>query len=71
MAETQTPALLTPAQVANRLGVSRVTVYRRVWDGSLPAFRVGETGPLRFEADAVERLLRPALTHPSDPTEST
>ncbi len=61
MAETQAPALLTPAQVANRLGVSRVTIYRRVWDGSLPALRVGETGPLRFEPEAVERLLRPAL----------
>ncbi len=62
MAETA-PALLTPAQVATRLGVSRVTVYRRVWDGSLPAFRVGDTGPLRVEADAVEQLLRPALAH--------
>ncbi len=61
MHETQAPALLTPAQVASRLGVSRVTIYRRVWDGSLPALRVGETGPLRFEPEAVERLLRPAL----------
>ena len=55
-----TTTLLRVDEVAERLGVSRVTVYRRVWDGSLPALRVGEAGPLRFEPEAVERLLRPA-----------
>ena len=29
--------LLTPAEVAERLAVNRVTVYRRIWSGDLPA----------------------------------
>jgi excisionase family DNA binding protein len=53
-------SLLSVADVARRLRVSRHTIYRRVASGDLPAFRVGESGPLRFEASAVEQLLRPA-----------
>ena len=51
--------LLTVAEVARVLRCSATSVYRRVWDGQLEARRVGETGPLRFEPEAVERLLRP------------
>jgi len=48
MQTVETPALLSPAEVARRLGVGRMTVYRRIADGSLPAVRIsGETGPLR------------------------
>jgi excisionase family DNA binding protein len=61
MALTATPpSLLSVVDVARRLRVSRHTIYRRVEDGSLPAFRVGESGPLRFEPSAVDALLRPA-----------
>jgi excisionase family DNA binding protein len=60
MARTGETPLLTADDVCRRLNVSRPTLYRRVADGSLRAFRVGEAGPLRFEPEAVEALLRPA-----------
>jgi excisionase family DNA binding protein len=53
--------LWTTDEVAAALKCSRGTVYRHVRTGALPARRVGEAGPLRFEPAAVERLLRPAL----------
>ena len=55
--------LLTVGEVARLLRQSPASVYRRVSDGQLEARRVGETGPLRFEPEAVERLLRP-VTRP-------
>ena len=53
-------ALLTVTEVARLLRQSRSSVYRHTRTGTLPALRVGKTGPLRFEPEAVERLLRPA-----------
>jgi excisionase family DNA binding protein len=47
--------LLSPADVAARLGVHRETVYRLVARGELVAIRVGSL--LRFEASAVEAYL--------------
>ena len=42
--------LLAVDEVARLLRVSPKTVYRRVWDGSLPALRLGEGfGPLRID----------------------
>ena len=58
--------LLTVAEVARDLRVSRHSVYRRVHDGTLPALRIGRSGPLRFEPAAVQRVLKPA-----GPTEET
>jgi excisionase family DNA binding protein len=57
---SETSELLTAEDVCRRLNISRPTLYRRVEDGSLRAFRLGATGPLRFEPEAVEALLRPA-----------
>ena len=51
--------LLTVPEVARVLWCSPASVYRRVSDGQLEARRIGESGPLRFEPEAVERLLRP------------
>ena len=51
--------LLTVPEVARVLRCSPASVYRRVSDGQLEARRIGESGPLRFEPEAVERLLRP------------
>jgi excisionase family DNA binding protein len=53
------PRLLTVPQVAARLRVSRPTVYRRIWDGSLPAVRVGNsaTSPLRVPTDELNTWL--------------
>jgi excisionase family DNA binding protein len=56
MAET----LLTVAQAAARLNVSKPTVYRRIWEGSLPAVRGDAVGPLRIVESELERwLFRP------------
>jgi excisionase family DNA binding protein len=53
--------LLTVNEAARRLRMSRVSLYRAVARGELDAYRVGENGPLRIPADALERFLRPAL----------
>jgi len=60
--QAKTQRLLTVAEVAEQLRVSPWTIYRRAADGSLPSLRVGQAGPLRFTADAVETLLQPART---------
>ena len=52
--------LLTVGQVADRLQVSRWSVYRRVAEGQIPAVKLG-TGPrapLRVDADELEQWLR-------------
>jgi excisionase family DNA binding protein len=46
------PRFLTVAEVADRLGVSRLTVYRLVHSGDLPAMRFGQT--FRVPETAVE-----------------
>ena len=38
----QTKPLLTIDEVAELLGISRSTAYRRVEDGTLPVFRLGD-----------------------------
>ncbi len=51
---------LTPKQAANELSVDRVTVYRMIRDGRLPASRVGKRG-LRIPLSAVLALLQPLV----------
>ena len=65
---TETVQLLKPDDVARQLGVSRVTVYRRIWDGSLPAVRIGENGPLRVDPRELERWLEEHMV-PADTEE--
>ena len=44
--------LLTPAEVARRLGVSRSWLYEAAKDGRVPSLRLGGPGgPLRFVED--------------------
>jgi excisionase family DNA binding protein len=58
MQETRETSLLSVAQVAERLNVSRLTVYRRIWSGQLPALRIGERGaPLRVDETELETWL--------------
>jgi excisionase family DNA binding protein len=57
-AETQ--RLLTVAEVARKLGVSRVAAYRLINAGILPAYRIGpngDTGPLRVAAHELDEWL--------------
>ena len=58
MIKTATGRLLSPLEVAQRLGVSRVTVYRMVHDGRLPAAKLGRhSAGLRIREGDVERWL--------------
>ena len=54
-----TVQFLTVAEVAARMRVSKMTVYRMVHGGELPAARVGRS--FRVPRRAVEELLRTAL----------
>ena len=49
---------LTPKQAAEELNVDRLTVYRMIRDGRLPASRVGKRG-LRIPRAAVLAVLKP------------
>jgi excisionase family DNA binding protein len=57
--ETAESRLLKVPEVAARLRVSRLTVYRRIWDGTLSAVRVGNSAPspLRMPADELDAWL--------------
>jgi excisionase family DNA binding protein len=57
VAETHDTDLLTVAETARRLNVSKPTVYRRIYEGQIPAVRIGEPGPLRVPADELEQWL--------------
>jgi excisionase family DNA binding protein len=77
--EASESRLLRVTEVARRLNVSSVTVYRRIWEGSLPAFRIGDgSTALRVDSQELERWLhRSASSRPvramaervQDPTE--
>jgi excisionase family DNA binding protein len=45
-----TPRLLSVNEVAKLLRLHPHSVYRKINDGSLPAVRLGEDGPLRVDA---------------------
>jgi excisionase family DNA binding protein len=74
IAETE-PHPLTVPEVAARLRVSKPTVYRRIWDGILPAVRVGNspTSPLRIPSDELEAWLDEsrAACGPANPVSAT
>lgn len=54
-ANATTERLLRPAEVCERLAISRATLYRAVERGALPAIKV--FGQLRFDAHELERWL--------------
>jgi excisionase family DNA binding protein len=45
---------LSVAEAASLLNLSEPTIYRRVWDGSLPVVRLSERGALRIPRSALE-----------------
>ena len=59
VANAQEP-LLTVGEVAKQLRQHPATIYRKVHDGELLAYRLGELGPLRIPADALAQHLVPA-----------
>jgi AraC-like DNA-binding protein len=62
---TSARELLSPAETARRLGMSRVTLYTKLKDGTLARFGVVEanrlTGRRYFFADTVDRALSKRL----------
>ena len=68
MEKVATP-LLTPAQVATRLGQSRASVYRKIAAGVIPAVRLGDSeyAPLRVPEDELARWIYATPT--DDPEE--
>ncbi|SED57211.1 helix-turn-helix domain-containing protein [Ruania alba] len=59
MADATAPRFLTVAEVAEMARVSRMTVYRMVHSGELPAIRVGKS--YRVPQAAVEEMLSGGL----------
>jgi excisionase family DNA binding protein len=55
--------LLTAAEVADRLRVSTMTVYRLIRRGELPAVRVGRN--YRVRSDDLERFLVDQVVDPA------
>jgi excisionase family DNA binding protein len=50
--------LLSVTEVAERLGVSRRTVQRKIAAGEIPAFQLGgKRSPIRVDAHELERWL--------------
>ena len=56
------PRFLTVAEVADEMRVSRMTVYRLVHSGELPAVRVGKS--FRVPVDALRHYLDSSTTLP-------
>jgi excisionase family DNA binding protein len=52
-----TNAYLTPKEAAELLRVDRLTVYRRIEDGRLEAFRLAGSSRLRIPTEAVDAQL--------------
>ncbi|MGO4533736.1 helix-turn-helix domain-containing protein [Leifsonia sp. 2MCAF36] len=59
---------VTVAEVADMMRVSRMTVYRLVHSGELPAIRFGRS--FRVPESAVEQLLHTAAVRESDVADS-
>ena len=64
MVTNETPRLLTPDEVAERLRQSRASVYRKIAAGEIPAFRLNANrGPLRVREDELDAWLNAEETH--------
>jgi excisionase family DNA binding protein len=68
MAQPSAPRFLTVAEVAQLARVSRMTVYRMVHAGDLPAIRVGKS--FRVPEAAVEEMLSEGLPLPESTAEA-
>jgi excisionase family DNA binding protein len=50
--------ILKVKEVAAALKISRSHVYRMVEAGTIPCFRMGKRGQVRFREDALDRWMR-------------
>lgn len=50
---------LTTNQAAEHLGVSTKTLYRRIADGTLVAYRHAENGPYKIRLEDLEKHIKP------------
>lgn len=55
MAQQQVPRFVTVAEVANVMRVSKMTVYRMIHAGDIPAVRVGKS--FRVPQQAVQQIM--------------
>jgi excisionase family DNA binding protein len=55
----QTPDRVSTSQVAEMLGISRVTVARMVRDGRLPAWQIGRA--YKIDRAVVEAFVKPVV----------
>ncbi len=64
LTKDETPLLLTVAELAKRLRISRPTAYRLIASGRLRAYRVGptDTGALRVDVRELDRLIHTTTT---------
>ena len=59
MSMLDTTEWLKVPEAARRLLVCRETIYRWIAAGHLEAYRLGDAGPLRISAEALQRHLQP------------
>ncbi|OKL46924.1 DNA-binding protein [Boudabousia liubingyangii] len=64
MSQPPRPKLATVAEIADLLRVSKMTVYRMIHDGELPAIRVGRS--FRVPQTVVDQLLDQSGNHWAD-----
>lgn len=64
------PEYLTVPEIIARYRVSKAHVYRAIQEGKLEAVRIGERGPLRVPARALEAFVHPTGERSRVPSES-
>ena len=55
--QTRLEPLLAIGEVARLLGVSKITIRRKVSSGELPCIRLTKGGPMRFDVRDIERFI--------------
>ena len=57
MSEISLKPLVDLAEVARLLGVSKITIRRKVGSGELPCIRLTKGGPMRFDVRDIEKFI--------------
>ncbi len=59
----QEVTFLTVSEVAQALRVTPLTIYRAIHEGRLEAVRLGDSGPFRIPANALDAYAAPVRSH--------